>query len=132
MQAIITDLIGIPFIDGGRTTKGLDCWGLVLEVYKRYGIELKDYKICCEAASRIGNEIDLNRPYWKRVDGEPPVPALVVIRFGSEFCNHTGVYIGNQQFIHARNQTGVAIDRIDSINWRNRIEGFYVPRGDET
>ena len=33
-----TDLIGVPFVNRGRdATYGLDCYGLVKEVYKRYG-----------------------------------------------------------------------------------------------
>lgn len=38
------DLIGIPFINGGRDrNKGFDCYGLVMEVYRRCGIALPEY-----------------------------------------------------------------------------------------
>jgi len=36
-------LIGIPCKDEGRTLEGLDCYGLVMEVYRRFGIELPEY-----------------------------------------------------------------------------------------
>lgn len=120
-------MINGRFKDGGRGPVEFDCWGLVREIYKRYGIDLPDYTISCEDASRIGAEIEKNRPLWVRCEGEIPVPALVVIRYGSEWCNHTGVYIGNGRFIHIREKAGVNIDRIDSIAWKNKIEGFYVP-----
>lgn len=115
------------FIDGGRGPFDFDCWGLVREIYSRYGIELPDYTIPCEDASRIGAEIDNNRACWIRCQGEPPTPALVVIRYGSEWCNHTGVYIGNGRFIHIREKAGVNIDRVNAIGWRKKIEGFYIP-----
>lgn len=125
----INDLIGVPFIDRGRDPRvGLDCWGLVLEVYRRAGIELADYQICCEDASRIGVEIDTQRSAWSRIEAPLPVPALVVMRLGSPYCNHTGIHIGGGRFIHTRSGVGVNIDRIDSVNWRHRIEGFYTPR----
>lgn len=124
------DLIGIPFVDGGRDPrKGLDCWGLSLEIFRRHGIKLPDYKIACEDASRIDQEVTAERPYWlKCVGGELPVPALVVIKFNSAiYCNHTGVFIGGGRFIHTRERVGVNIDRIDSPAWRRMIEGFYIP-----
>jgi len=37
------DLIGIPFVDGGRDITGLDCWGLALELFKRQGYIIHDY-----------------------------------------------------------------------------------------
>ena len=37
------DLIGIPYVDYGRDPhKGLDCWGLAMELYRRRGIQLPD------------------------------------------------------------------------------------------
>lgn len=127
MKPTFTDLIGLPFVDGGRDPAvGLDCWGLSTEVFRRYGIELPDYKISCEDASQINSEMDKQRPFWRRCEGQIPVPALVVIRF-AVFCDHTGVYVGQGRFIHTRKEVGVNIDRIESPAWRKRIDGFYVP-----
>jgi len=127
MNKQLTDLIGLPFIDGGRDPAvGLDCWGLSTEVFRRYGINLPDYKISCEDASRIHSEVKEQRPFWRRCEKEIPVPALVVIRF-TVYCDHTGVYLGQGRFIHTRKRIGANIDRIDNPAWANRIEGFYVP-----
>ena len=125
----LSDLLGVPFVDGGRDKQiGFDCWGLVLEVYRRFGIKLNDYKIGCMEASEINNEIDCNRAYWNKLDrSEIKAPCLVVIKFNSHYCNHTGVYIGGGRFIHTRTKIGVNIDRIDSPAWRLNIEGFYTP-----
>ena len=123
------DLIGVPFVDGGRSLAGMDCWGLVMEIYKRYGVKLPDYKIACEDASSINNAIDSSRFAWERIEGSPPSPSLVVIRFNTiKLCNHTGVYIGDQRFIHTRKKIGVNVDSIDSPAWKLRIEGFYTPK----
>lgn len=127
INRVFTDLIGLPFVDGGRNPNiGLDCWGLSTEVFRRYGMELPDYKISCEDASSISHEVNEQKQFWRRCEGEISVPALVVIRF-SVYCDHTGVYIGNGRFIHTRKEVGVNIDRVDSPAWAKRIEGFYVP-----
>jgi cell wall-associated NlpC family hydrolase len=122
----IVDLIGKEFKDGGRGPEQFDCWGLVSEVFYRFGIEIPDYKISCEAKSEINGQINAERKKWERCTGELPVPALVVV-MENGICNHTGVYIGNGQFIHAREHSGVAIESLDNIVWKKRIEGVYVP-----
>ncbi|MCX7779605.1 MAG: C40 family peptidase [Negativicutes bacterium] len=123
------NLIGVPFVNGGRDLTGMDCYGLAQWVFKKYGIDLPDYKISCEDATRIDCQIAEAKPNWIECRWpNVPVPALVVMRFNSPiFCNHTGVYIGGGRFIHTRERVGVNIDRIESPVWRRRIEGFYIP-----
>jgi cell wall-associated NlpC family hydrolase len=123
------DLLPVPFVDGGRSLTGFDCYGLSMEMYRRFGIELPDYKICCEDASAVNTQINNSRLEWVKCEGELPVPCLVVMQIsGTAFCNHTGVYLGNGKFIHTREKVGVSIDRIDSMLWKRRIEGFYTLR----
>lgn len=127
----LQDLIGTKFIDGGRSKQtGFDCWGVVLEVFRRFGYNLPDYKISCEAIPEINGTIQQNKPFWKKIEpGKLITPALLVIRFNSSnLCNHTGVYVGDSRFIHTRQRTGVVIEDIESPAWRHVIEGFYVPK----
>jgi probable lipoprotein NlpC len=126
---MLSDLIGLPFKDGGRGPEQYDCWGLVREVYCRYGVNLPDYPISAMDAVKIGNQMAQEKPDWLEVYEPLPVPCLVVIRLAcGSWANHVGVYIGNGRFIHAYKTTGVVIDRIK--RWRSSIVGFYVPRGD--
>ena len=127
-----SDLIGIPFVDGGRDPKsGLDCWGLVLEVFRRANKALPDYRIGCHDIDAIGTAVAgeqmLGRwRHWNAHDA--PSPSVVAIRFNSPLIiNHTGVYIGGRKFLHTREATGVCVESIDSAAWRHRIEGFYTP-----
>lgn len=122
----LADLIGKPFRDGGRGPDGYDCWGLVIEVMRRCGQELPDYKIGALEFAKIGAEIEQQRPMWRRLVKLSP-PCLLLIRLNvAFFCNHIGVYIGEELFIHAREKTGVCLDRVTSPAWAKRIEGFYV------
>ena len=39
---IVKDLIGIPYKDHGRDFSGMDCYGIAIEVLKRFGKNLPD------------------------------------------------------------------------------------------
>ncbi|MBU2703868.1 putative lipoprotein NlpC [Sporomusaceae bacterium BoRhaA] len=122
------DLISLPFADGGRGPFVYDCWGLVREVYRRYGVNLPDYPISAMDAVKIGEQMTQDRPEWVEINGPIQTPCLVVIRLAcGSWANHVGVYIGDGQFIHAYRTTGVAVDKIKK--WRSSIVGFYIPRG---
>lgn len=119
------DLIGTPFVDGGRDKKGLDCWGLAKELYHRRGIDLPDFNISAMATDRITGELLANKPLWRKLQ-EPELYCIVVIRLICHgWADHVGIYLGNNKFIHAYRATGVVIDRLS--RWRSRIIGYYVP-----
>lgn len=131
------DLIGVPFKNRGRDMDGFDCYGLVQEMYRRYGISIPNYTADFDDLEKV-NELITSKTAissnWRRIepDEELPVPCLLAIRFGtpSGIVNHTGCYIGNGRFIHIRANIGVCVDRIDSPAWRHVIEGFFEYVGD--
>ena len=127
----LDDLIGVPFANRGRDPKtGLDCYGLVKEVFRRYGYDIPEYDThyhyddMCRINELISGNIK-NYP-WRKLK-EPKAPCLMAIRFGSPdgVVNHTAVYIGEDRFIHTREKIGVNIDRISSPAWRRVIVGYY-------
>lgn len=130
------DLIGIPFINGGRDrNKGFDCYGLVMEVYRRCGIALPEYTADWDDEEKINSIVqrEAGTTAWHCVKAPLPVPCLVALRMGTPpgIVNHTGVYIGHGKFIHTRAKIGVCVSRIDSPAWRGVIDGFYEYVGDK-
>ncbi|WP_196595461.1 glycoside hydrolase [Pectinatus frisingensis] len=128
------DLIGAPFKNNGRDIKtGVDCYGLAMEVYSRFGIKLPEFFADYNDSDKISNIIhgQMDSSVWREVKPPYPVPSLLAIRFGvpSPIINHTGVYIGNSRFIHIREKTGVCIENIHSIAWRHVIAGFFIYKG---
>lgn len=127
-----TDLIGVPFKNRGRNVKeGLDCYGLVMEVFKRYGYNIPEYTADFDDIDKV-NELIQNKTSiksnWKRVElNDISAPCLLAIRFGvpKGVVNHTGVYIGDGKFIHIRENTGVCVDSVYSPAWCRTIEGCY-------
>lgn len=132
------DLIGVPFVGNGRSKEtGFDCYGLVQEMFRRAGRTLPDYTADFKDVQQIDALIRENaatEANWRKVPkhAEIPVPCVMAIRFGVPrgVVNHTGCYIGEGKFIHARENIGVCVDRIDSPAWRGVIEGVYEYVGD--
>lgn len=120
------DLIGIPFVDGGRDEKGLDCWGLVRLAFARQGILVEDYDIAAVKAETIAEKMKEQEAHWQKLDA-PEIGCLVLLRLTPGcWANHVGIYVGNGKFIHAYLATGVCIDRLK--HWQARIVGFYTPK----
>jgi cell wall-associated NlpC family hydrolase len=118
------DLIGKPFKDGVGGPDAFDCWGLAVEVFRRFGIKVPDYRPSCGTVA--GGLIEQGA-IWARCAGEIPVPALIVFTtYG--LCDHVGVYLGLGRFIHAHEAAGVVITQTDHLFWKKRIEGYYAPR----
>ena len=118
-------LVGIPYKNNGRDEKGLDCYGLVMQVYKILGIELPDYNSVPEPEPWLINEMIKNNEYdWIKL-GKYEIPCVVTFWMTNpDFTSHIGVVIEEDRFIHARG-TSVCVERLSSPVWSKRIKGFY-------
>lgn len=128
------DLIGVPFKNRGRDIRaGFDCYGLVMEVYRRHGMLLPEFTADYDDCDKVSHIIhgQTRSDTWQHVSAPLPVPCVVAIRFGvpAPLVNHTGVYIGDGKFIHIREKTGVCIESIHSIAWKHAIAGFFIYKG---
>ena len=121
------DLIGVPFVDGGRDMTGLDCWGLVRICFQRQDIEIKDYAISARDLAAISRKMAEECHEWQKID-TPETGCLVAIRTSSKtWVNHAGVCINAEEFIHAYAFTDVSVARIR--RWKAHIVGFYRYKG---
>lgn len=122
----IDDLIGVPYVNGGRDYEtGLDCWGLVQEYYRRLGVKLPKHLIDIKRVDAIMAEIDSNRHKWRELEA-PEVGCVVLLRLiGNPLPSHCGIYIGYGEFMHAV-ASSVQIDRI--VRWGPRVIGYFKPK----
>lgn len=127
------DLVGVPFLDGGRDPAvGLDCWGLVLAAQKRFGRTLPDYQISAFASSQIAATaaVEVLSGRWEQLPA-PELGCLVAMSTNPNLpgaFQHVGVYVGSGRFIHAMNRKsgqGSRMDRIDHPLWQGAIKGYY-------
>ena len=99
--------IGIPYKYGGSTTNGFDCSGFTQYIYSEYG-----FSIPHNAQSQFS--------YGQLVEKAELVKGDLVF-FGTSSSNisHVGIYIGGNDFVHARS-TGRPLG-INSLN-----EDYYT------
>lgn len=102
MGYIIDSYLGTPYRKNGLSRRGIDCSGLVVEVYKRYsGINLPhDTKKLYKLVKKIKKK--------KLLYGD-----LVFFAFDSGDVSHVGIYIEERKFIHASQSQGVIISSLD-------------------
>lgn len=110
----IDDLLGVRYRHNGRDiSTGFDCYGLAIEVEKRFGHTLpdpdsfksdgRDFLVC--------KDIALGELKGKVCEVDTPGQEGDVILFNNKaVLSHIGVYLGNGKFIHC-NKYGVHIER---------------------
>ena len=92
--------VGNPYKYGGTSlTKGADCSGFVMSVYKHFGYKLPHY------SSEIATK-------GKKVSWSKKKPGDVICYYG-----HVAIYIGNNKIVHASSsKTGIKIS--NKANYR--------------
>jgi len=121
----LNDLIGKPFHEDGYGPDNYSCYGLAVEVFKRFGIEIPKINIsvcACKEASQKEIETNLIQS-WKPVLELTIPTGLVIQSTNFEFANHLGVYIGSRRFIHVTVNRNVVVDKVS--DWKNKIIGYY-------
>lgn len=89
--------VGNPYKWGGVSlTKGADCSGFTLSVYKNYGVSLPHSS---KAQANCGTRIDVSE-----------VQPGDLVFYGGKNIHHVAMYIGNGQVVHAQStDTGIVV-----------------------
>jgi len=123
--ALVQDLIGLPYVPGGRLPgPGTDCFGLVLECCRRLGRPIPDPFTSAAQPMDAKRWIAERLGGWRRID--QPVAGGVVELRSEEHPAHIGFLLDESRFLHALKKTGVVIGRVDRDPWLYRVTGFYV------
>jgi len=105
-------LIGTPYVFGGNTPTGFDCSGFVKYVYSKAGFNI---------ARKSSNDYFMN----DTTTVTNPVPGDVIFFKNTyiEGISHMGIYIGNDQFIHA-GSSGVQITKLSYDYWKTKFVAY--------
>jgi len=118
--------VDIPYQEKGRDHSGVDCWGLVRLVYdEQFNVKLPSFSSEYHENDtlRIQELFAQYKEGWEVVT-EPSEGIVVLFRVrGTE--SHIGIAVSPTQFLHAREGYSSAIENFSSIQWKNRILGYY-------
>ena len=129
MYSWVEKYIGIPFLSGGRTESGCDCWGFIRLVFKNeYGYELPvisgDYTNALNVSQTKKLFCDMIPIITGEKIKEPEERAIAIISVRNLPC-HIGLYAGDDYIIHSKYGIGVCLEKIESPKRTGTIEGWY-------
>ena len=105
--------LGTPHVMGGTSKKGIDCSGLVQKAHQSVNISLPHSS---HEQARFGKVIPLQ---------ENLLPGDMVFFYNSynskNLITHSGIYLGDTQFIHTSSKRGVEITSLNSTYWQERF-----------
>lgn len=101
--------MGTPYVWGGTSRDGFDCSGFVQFAYESADITIP------RTVSDIWN---FGQPV-----SDPSVGDLVFFETYKPGPSHMGIYLGNNQFIHAGESSGVSIANMNDSYWQQRYLG---------
>lgn len=106
------EFLGNPYVWGGTSlTKGADCSGYVLSIFKKYGVNLPHSSV---AQANSGTAINVSEAR----------PGDLIFYGNGKSINHVAIYIGSGQVIHASNpKTGI---RISNVSYRSPVKAVRV------
>ncbi len=106
------EFLGNPYVWGGTSlTRGADCSGYVLSIFKKYGISLPHSSV---AQAGSGTTIKVSEAQ----------PGDLIFYGNGRSINHVAIYIGGGQVIHASNpKTGI---RISNVSYRSPVKAVRI------
>lgn len=132
--------VGIPFVDGGRSASGVDCWGLAkVFLETEFGIAVPAYGET-PAADLAGSEAAVSTAMtdgtWRRVERSDLRRGDIVVMYGVERVKgrlrktrrHVGVMVDSRRMLHVEEGVDSVIVGLSHESVRGRLESFWRHR----
>jgi hypothetical protein len=126
----IIDYIGKPWEANAKGPEAFDCWGLLVDVYKKQlNLDLPEYpKIDRDSlASLQGGIATILNSDWTAI-ARPVEYCAVCLSVNTKYAHHVGVFleVDGGRVLHCTKQGGVLCEPLDSVKSRYNLVNFYA------
>ncbi len=123
--------INIPYKELGRDWNGVDCYGLVVLIFREeVGLHLPDFTDLLYSKERY--EIDKKQDHflnsigikWVDIKKEQlrPLDVLVFNKINDiKLSTHVGIYIESNKFIHVQENYPSMLGKLDDPYWKGKL-----------
>lgn len=108
---VAKSVIGTPYVWAGTSPSGFDCSGYIYYIFNQSGKQIP----------RTSAEGYYNRSYY--VTSPVPGDLLFFENTYKKGISHMGIYLGNNQFIHA-DSSGVRITDVNNSYYQQHFDGY--------
>lgn len=109
---IAKELLGVPYVWGGSSAAGFDCSGFIHYAFNKAGMKM----------GRYSSEGYYSRAFY--VNAPQPGDLVFFENTYKKGISHMGIYLGNNEFIHASSSGGVMISNLDNAYYKKHFDGF--------
>ena len=114
---VATGFIGAPYRFGGSSLKGIDCSSFVQKIYRIFDITLP-------RNAREQSKVGISVTREKLTEGD------LVFFHTKRSLGHVGIYIGNNEFVHASSRGKVIrVDNLDTPYYQKRFQRAVRVKG---
>lgn len=115
-------MMGVPYLWGGTSIKGMDCSGFTKTVFMLNGVQLP--RDASQQVS-VGELIDLQNGFDDLQPGDLLFFGRIDHISGKERITHVAIYLGNLEFIHASGRVRInSFDKSKNNFAESRFKGF--------
>jgi len=121
----------IKFMDKKFQIKGngpdeYNCWNFCVALSKANGLFLPPEQPVIDLKERDG-VISQIKEDFVRID-EPGGGLVVTFRIHPKYVTHMGMLLDERRFIHIVPRKHVCVENLNSLQWRDKIDGYWKYR----
>ncbi len=135
LPAWVSQYIGLPFVEHGRTRAGVDCWGLIrLVLDERFGVAVPSYVNGYASTTDhevLGRLIASQMTPWRevpfdklRMRGDERAGDVALLRVRGQPM-HVGLVVAKGCMLHVEEGIATCLERYDGPRWARRLLGIF-------